>query len=211
MTVTLPESTIELISHTNNNAVMALDHLTTFNKIITDEDYQASIDLLKQIKQMMHELEDARTSITKPINENLREINAQFTEPSSRLQMVERRLKALTANYVTEKRAEQQRMVAEAAAELARSQGAGAGQSAPEATDKYVATVQQAATASAPVVSGVSFSEKWDWSVTDLALVPREYLCIDTAKVNAAVKSGTRQIPGLNIFPTTQTRVVAGK
>lgn len=211
MTITLPESTVSLIANTNERAVAVLDHLTATNKITDDDEYTSALDLLKHIKQMANELEDARTSITKPVNENLREINAQFTEPSSRLQLIERRLKTLTATYVNEKRAEQQRMVAEAAAELARSQASGAGQSTPEAAEKYVATVQQAATSSAPAVAGVSFTEKWDWSVVDLSLVPREYLCVDTTKVNAAVKGGARQIPGLNIFSTTQARIVAGK
>ena len=46
----------------------------------------------------------------------------------------------------------------------------------------------------------VSFRDNWTYEITNAAELPREYLCPDTAKINAAVKAGKREIPGLRIF-----------
>jgi len=46
----------------------------------------------------------------------------------------------------------------------------------------------------------VSFRDNWTYEVINAAELPREYLCPDTAKINAAVKAGKREIPGLRIF-----------
>lgn len=46
----------------------------------------------------------------------------------------------------------------------------------------------------------VSFRDNWTYEITNAAELPREYLCPDAAKINAAVKAGKREIPGLRIF-----------
>lgn len=46
----------------------------------------------------------------------------------------------------------------------------------------------------------VSFRDNWTYEITNAAELPREYLCPDTAKINAAVKAGKREVPGLRIF-----------
>ncbi len=45
-----------------------------------------------------------------------------------------------------------------------------------------------------------NFKLIWSFDVSDLSKVPAEFLLIDTKKVNEAIKSGVRDIPGLNIF-----------
>ena len=45
-----------------------------------------------------------------------------------------------------------------------------------------------------------NFKLIWSFEVSDLSKVPAEFLLIDTKKVNEAIKSGVRDIPGLNIF-----------
>lgn len=205
----IPLDTQELINNTNAQAIAVLDAVAGL-QITTDEEYESAVDILKEVKRAANDLEAARTAITKPMNDAVKAVNAQFTEPSSRLEIAERRLKQMTAKYVADKRAEQQRMIAEAALAAAAARA-----SQPDAATDVAKAVEQAVTlaaaAAAPVVSGVSFSERWDWSVSDLSLIPREYLRVDDTKINAAVKAGVRSIPGVRIFSTTSTRVVAGK
>lgn len=52
-----------------------------------------------------------------------------------------------------------------------------------------------------------SIRARWTYEVVDLAKVPREYLALNPTKVNAAIKAGLRECPGLRIFQE-QTTVV---
>ena len=40
----------------------------------------------------------------------------------------------------------------------------------------------------------------WVWELINSAEIPREYLMIDTVKINTAVRAGIRAIPGIRIF-----------
>lgn len=42
--------------------------------------------------------------------------------------------------------------------------------------------------------------EVWEHEITNLNEVPREYLMVNTKAIKAAVKDGTREIPGVKIF-----------
>jgi len=52
-------------------------------------------------------------------------------------------------------------------------------------------------------IEGLVDKTKWEFVVEDLALVPREYLTLDTKKVGAVVRSlkGETRIPGIKIWP----------
>lgn len=50
-------------------------------------------------------------------------------------------------------------------------------------------------------------STYWRHEVVDLAAVPREYLCLNEAKVKAAIAGGAREIPGLRIVEDIRTSV----
>lgn len=51
-----------------------------------------------------------------------------------------------------------------------------------------------------PSVKGVT--KRWTFSVIDPALVPREYLVVDEAKIRAAMNAGVRDIPGVKFEQT---------
>lgn len=202
----IPEQTRVLIAEIDTASTGILEAIVD-STVDNDEDYEAATDVLKQVKRMGNELESARTSITKPMNENLREINRTFSDVQAKLDIVEKRMKNLSASYVAKKQAEQQALLAEAA--RAAQQAAAA--DSVVARDDARAKIAQAYTVTAPTVSGISHTERWTWSLIDIGAVPREYLIVDDAKVSAAVRAGERNIPGIRIFPMTQTRVVAGK
>ena len=68
------------------------------------------------------------------------------------------------------------------------------------------AVAQSMVAANAVAVSlpaNVSIIERWSWRVTDAALVPRDFLCVDVVKVNAFVGAmkGSTQIPGIEAYP----------
>ncbi len=47
--------------------------------------------------------------------------------------------------------------------------------------------------------AGAATRKRWTATVTDPAQVPREYLVVDQRLINAAVKQGVREIPGVSI------------
>jgi hypothetical protein len=51
----------------------------------------------------------------------------------------------------------------------------------------------------------------WTHDVLDMKQVPAEYLCVDTAKVSAAIKEGVRNIPGIVIKPGRSITVMPAK
>jgi hypothetical protein len=71
---------------------------------------------------------------------------------------------------------------------------------AEEATQAEIAAKSAPATAAATTkLAGTAGTKRWKATVVDAALVPREYLIVDERLLNAAVKDGVREIPGVQI------------
>lgn len=51
-----------------------------------------------------------------------------------------------------------------------------------------------------------TFVKVWKARVIDEAAVPREYLRVDTAKIDKVVKAGLRNIPGIEVYEEEQVR-----
>jgi len=81
-----------------------------------------------------------------------------------------------------------------------------------KAADAFVARLDLDATApvaptsvetGAKTAVGIIYAaSRWDFELTNLAEVPREFLCLDTKAVRAAIDAGTREIAGLRISET---------
>jgi hypothetical protein len=116
-----------------------------------------------------------------------------------------------------EAEAERRRLEDEAAAERARieaeamANGASKEEAAAEAqaaVDPIIPVVPVTAPASTVTrtAEGTAHLRKdWAWEEVDFNLVPREYLMLDTKKLNQAVKAGVREIPGIRIFEKPKT------
>ena len=71
-----------------------------------------------------------------------------------------------------------------------------------------------AATVAAPArlraeSGAVSTRKRWVATVEDETRIPRQYLKVDTAAINAAVNDGVREIPGVRIEQETTLAVRA--
>lgn len=170
--------------------------------IQSDEEYEDAAELLKVVKHKFKVLDEERTVSVKPLNDEVREINAWFKPALDRLKDCEGELKKIMGAYSLRKQEEQQRLLAEAAkaAEAALV-------TATDPQADVMALVQQATATQAPKVAGVSVSRIWKWELVDPAQVPMEYWSIDPAKLDAAVKAGAREIPGVRVFE--DARVIA--
>jgi hypothetical protein len=190
-------------------------------KIITATGYGEAAGWLKSIKGFLKAIEDARTRITKPLNDSLREVNAQAKEAARPFLESEAKIKRAMIAYSDEQdriRAAEQRRANEAAekerlrlqeiADRAAAKGQeGKAEIFAERAQAVVAPVAQRA---APKVEGVSIPKVWQYEITDEDLIPREYLVVDEVKLRKvvmALKSQTN-IPGVRVFE--QKRIAAG-
>lgn len=164
------------------------------HKITDSKEYEDVSELLKVTKSKIKLLDQERTLTVKPMNDQVREINAWYKRPLDKLKEIESQLKGMLANYQVRQREEQERLLKEAASEQV------------DHIDAQI-LIMEAAQQAVPAVSGVSLREVWKWDLEDSLKVPIEYYSIDPAKIEAAVKAGVREIPGVRIYKDTRIAV----
>jgi ABC-type proline/glycine betaine transport system ATPase subunit len=164
------------------------------HEIEDEQEYGEASDLLKATKGKIKLLDQERTLTVKPLNDQVREINSWYKKPLDKLKTIESALKKMLAQYQLKQREEQARLLEEAASEK---------------TDhaKAQVLVMQAAKKATPAVSGVSVREVWKWDLVDESQIPQKYYSVDPAKIEAAVKAGEREIPGVRIYKEARVAV----
>jgi hypothetical protein len=195
----------------SDQALVLADETRGF-QVTTRLEFTIAAEKLRTVKGFLRDLEAQRTKVTGPMNEALRQVNEWFRGPRDNLERAERTLKNALASFEAAETAKiraQERAAAEAARrdqeELARraASAEAKGQAAKaEELKARAAAVVPATPALAPVkAKAMAFTDVWDIQVVDAALVPREYLMVDEAKIKAVVKAtkGTVPIPGVQI------------
>jgi hypothetical protein len=185
------------------------------------EGYTEAAGWLKSIKGFLKAIEDARTRITKPINESLREVNAQAKDAAAPFLESEIKIKRAMIAWSDEQdrlqREEQRRLNEASEKERLRLQeiadrAAAKGQTtkAEQFEERALAVTAPIAQTAAPKVGGISIPKVWTFEITDEDLIPREYLLIDETRIRKIVTAlkGDTKIPGVRVFE--QKRIAAG-
>ncbi len=173
-----------------------INQLLADYQIETQEDLDWSNRLLKHTKANLKGLEEKRKSITAPIKEGIKRIEDLFRPATTQLAESERILKLKIGEYVaSQERARRATMQASA---IQYANGGTPTEIIPEP----------------PKAEGLTVRNVWDFRVTDLALVPREYLSVSESKIRAArdmyLQDGNAvppAIPGIEFFQTQQVSV----
>ncbi len=149
---------------------------------------QATVDavgqLLLQVKGKLAELEKGRKLIVRPLLDAKKAVDDLFRPATDAAKHVEGVLKSALGAFVDRQQAAQVAALAAGQHEAA------------------LATVQ-------PIMpKGVTPVTVWKWRITDLRLIPADYLVVDSAKVQARVNElkGACDIPGVETFPETNVR-----
>lgn len=188
----------EAISHATLVA-MQYNAAVSEMQVRTDADLTAANDLLVSVNREIDKVEAIRVSIVKPLNDHVRVLNERFraiTEPM-------RKLDAMLRDKILQYKKAQ---AAIAAAENAKLQAAA--EKAQARVDRKAERLGiESPRIQAPIVpvapktiDGVTTRKTWAFDVTDVHLVPREYLVIDKPKIREAIRNGARQIPGVRIY-----------
>jgi hypothetical protein len=202
----------------------ARDRLRAFAKnliIRTAAGYEQAAELLKSIKASLATIEDARTRITKPLNDALRETNTQAKAAAAPFLADELAIKRAMITYSDEqdqiRQEEQRKANAKADADRKRLLEAadrnavkGNEAKAEAFQDRAAAITAPIAQQAAPKVGGISIPKVWTFEITDESLIPREYLEINESKIRKVVTALKKDavIPGVRVYEIK--RVAAG-
>ncbi len=200
---------------------------------------QESADLVmgvaRDVKKWQKALELKRDELVRPLNEQVKAVNAYAKSIGEPLVVSETHLKGqlVTWERLLEKRrqeemakanAERQRLEAEAAAKVKAAQAQNSLEDLFKPADEkvreqIVAKVEQERTAveienqhqaavsaiQSQKVSGAS--RPWVFEVTEPNRVPAEFMVVDEKKIREAVRNGVREISGVRIFQDTKISI----
>ena len=187
--------------------------------IVNQTSYETAADLLKSIKAMSKDAEEARKKITSPLDACKTAVMDLFRPISTRLDNSERHIKSLMIAYSTEqerlraaqeeklrKQAEaeekkkREALEARAAKALADGKTEKAEELQQQAAEVYVPAPILASTVQKP--AGVSMRKLWKARVIDANKVPRGYLMVDEKKLDAQAKAtqDSLAVPGVEFY-----------
>ena len=184
-------------------------------EIVSEDQLQKAIDLVKLIKQNYKAAEDERKAIVKPFNGGVKAINQRFKEITEPLAHAEKKVKEAITKFQSELEAqrrkeaeERQRKIEEEALKKASEAEAEGNVIAAEmAIDKASRTKvkPQDFRGSQGSLTGAksSITRRWTFEVEDVRSVcvaRPDLLQINSAKVREEIRDGAREIPGLRIY-----------
>ena len=177
---------------------------------------QASLEFATETasiaSRLLKKLEEKRQELVTPLNEEVRVINAQFKKAGEPLEAIKKAVKAKLASYMDEqdrKRREEEARLKRLADEQRKRELEEAAKNRPAAPTVALAIP----TAKAPEqtiqsqTGAASTKKVWKWKLVDIAKVPQPVLRTNDVEINAAIRDGKREIPGLEIYQETQIAV----
>lgn len=152
--------------------------------VTNDDEMQSASRFLAQVKVRINRLKEIKDELVKPMKSAIKNADNWFKVQTDPFLNLEAKVKSAIAGYIVQK---EKAAVAEA---------------------KQTQAIAERPKVKVNTEFGqVSSQKRWTWRITDESKVPREYLCIDNAKVSNAVRNGERSISGIEIFQDTQIRV----
>ena len=169
----------------------------------TDADMAAAAQAVVKLHLFNKKAEELRKEKTAPLNAQVKWWNDQFrvlTEPIGKLEQgINSKVFAYRRIVEEARRKEQARQDALAAKRMERAEAKGITPSIPEVVAPIVAGPEKSLTTD---MGKASFTEKWNFTITDESLIPREYLMVDEVKIRKVVKAlkADTKIPGVRVF-----------
>lgn len=163
--------------------------------IIKKEDYDQAMKEGLEIKAVLDKLEGREKEITAPLKEALDGVVALFKPNKTKLKDALTTIRTKMATWY----AEEEKRAREEKAKLLAREGEGKGKLKPETVLKKTGEiVTPEKTAKSDEGGSVTMKKIPEYVVTDEALLPREFLTPDMAKIKEALKLG-KPVPGAEI------------
>lgn len=171
---------------------------------------ETAAGILSQIADARKQVDEARLATTKPFRDETASINERFKEILGPLNGIEQALREMVKDYRAKEQARLDEENAKAQAEYERaqemerqrSQSVGVPPRKIEAPE-----MKSVETLTTSTGRKVGTQKRWTYEIVDVEALPRQYMKPDGAKVQAAVRDGVREIPGVHIFQTEDVTV----
>ena len=184
---------VEVVKRAESDAALMTQQAEAI-QVTTIKEEELAYDALTGIKQAIRTIEDKRKEITSPLNASLKATNTMFKKLSAPFIEADKIIRGKVLDFRQEREEKAQK-------ELERRQKiqeahAAKGHEVHEITAPKVKVSKETVTA-----------KRWTFEVVDVNKIPREYLIVDNSLVNIAIRSGVREIDGLDIFQVEGLRV----
>lgn len=151
-------------------------------KITDSKSMEKAIDFRTEIKTLYKKIIDKRKSLTDPIKDQIKVIEADY-KPYEKI--LEEAIEKINTNISAYQTAEMKRVKAEADA-IANRVGEGKGHLKPETAVAKIEAIEKAPSQ----VGATKFKNVPELVITDENAIPREYLVIDTVKLRRDLLAG---------------------
>lgn len=204
-------------------------------KVADKESADKALEVARNVKSYLKKVEDKRTELVKPHNEIVKSINAYAKSIAGPLEKAEFHIKQELSAYEYElenkrreemRKAEEERKRLQAEADAKAKEreqelevmnmfgptdeSARAEVEAQVEKDREMMEVQQIHKTNVKSIESMKVSgatKRWTFSVVNQELVPREFLIVNETAIRAAIRAGTREIAGVNIFQETSVAI----
>lgn len=143
-------------------------------KVKSQVDLEYATDLARKVEKFKKQVDDRRKHFTKPLDDAKKIFQETFMPAIKLCDLVSSGLRQKMSDYVTAKTIKHEKQQ--------------------EETDRLVPVKVHSPERS-------TFVKSWSWKIDDVNQLPREYLCVDEAKLNIVAKlyeSTPQQIPGVS-------------
>lgn len=179
--------------------------------VSNDDEQDRATSLLSLVKQMANKAEAERKSLVGPLNGVVKALNERFGAAFiTPLSAAEANIKAKLGGYMHSKRLAAEEVARKERERQEKMEAEGRAKAASNAEARAVVAENVAATATTARGSyggTASLRDFWRFEIRDFEAIPREWLVIDEAAVNRAIRradSPIRQLPGLRIYNDPQ-------
>jgi len=173
--------------------VSKLENQATAVAIESQEGYENAIDLVSKLKETGSEIKNKKESITKPLNEALRNVRDMFRPLETQFENAERIIKNKLLDYKRKKDEEARAEEAKVAARVAK------GTMKLETAEKKMDSIERVENTTRGQVGQVQIKKIRKVRITNQDEVPRKYLVPDMVLIRQDALGGI-VIPGVEIY-----------
>ena len=206
MTEMVPDAEVKELRTQTDNVVVAANALV----VADDKGMGEATELLGWIASAKKGFEKKRRSLVKPLNDHVKMINSMFKDYTVPLDDADNTLRGKVLSYRQEqeriRREEEARLRKLAEEEQARLEKLAEKVGVPPPVVSTPQVQEQAKTTKSDFGS-VSAKKVWDFEIVDEKAIPAEFLTVNERAIRAAVRAGTRNIPGVKIYQKEELSV----